>query len=327
MKINFDNLPLKTNADNKTAYGITKTEQGAGRTQALRSGKMLTDISGIVMENAALKGQGMTADESAGDLLQTMVGLQKNYMSVMSDSMSGDDISRMMDEGFSPAEVDFEEAVTIVDKIKAELVKGGNYVPGYTDDVDLEALQEVAGSEASARQMQKALEENDVPVTKENLEDMSKAMVLFQGLKTPSEEAVSYLLRNDMEPTIEALHKAEFSGQKSGAAGNGYFAQAGVTVESAYYSHAEAQVDVEALAGSIEKVLTQAGFEATPQMLERAKAMIQEGIPLTGENLEKAEDIRSIDLKESSKDLFDQMAKAMASGKKAQETSLVAENS
>jgi len=143
MKINFDNLPLKTNADKKTAYGITKTEQGAGRTQALRSGKMLTDISGIVMENAALKGQGMTADESAGDLLQTMVGLQKNYMSVMSDSMSGDDISRMMDEGFSPAEVDFEEAVTIVDKIKAELVKGGNYVPGYTDDVDLEALQEV----------------------------------------------------------------------------------------------------------------------------------------------------------------------------------------
>ncbi len=326
MKINFENVSQKVNADNLTAYEGTRTGKSAGRMQAVKSGSMLTDISGIVMENAALKGQGMTASESAGDLLQTMVGLQKNYMSVMSDSLSGDDIARMREEGFSPADADFEDAVTIVDKIKAELVKGGTYVPGYTDDVDLSALKEVAGSEGYALAMEKALRENDVPVTSENLEAMGQAMVMFEGLKPPTQEAVSYLLKNELPATIEGLHRAEYSGQGTSFSGSGYVAKAGEKVESAYYPHTEADTGLEALTDSIKEVVEKAGFSGE-EILEKAADMVKQGIPLTAENLEKAEEISRIDLGEQRKELFSQMAKAIASGKKPQETSLTEDNS
>ena len=45
----------------------------------------------------------------------------------------------MMEDGCHVGDMDIEEVVTIVDKIKAELIKGGTQVVGYTDQIDADS--------------------------------------------------------------------------------------------------------------------------------------------------------------------------------------------
>ena len=40
----------------------------------------------------------------------------------------------MQKEGFDPTEMEPQEAVTILDKIKAELARSGQHIVGYTDE-------------------------------------------------------------------------------------------------------------------------------------------------------------------------------------------------
>ena len=132
MKISFDQLNTNQNVDKAaTSYRSTHT---AGKASV--SGYAL-DISGTVMDNNAYKGQGKTTEEVMQDAQAIDVATQRDYMTVMSNSMSGEDFSRLQKEGYQPGKMDIEEVVTIVDQIKAQLVKGGTRVVGYTDSPEV----------------------------------------------------------------------------------------------------------------------------------------------------------------------------------------------
>ena len=79
------------------------------------------------------------------------VGVQRDFMTVMSHTMSAEDYAKMQEEGFDPGDMDPEDVVTIVDKIKAELVRSGKNIVGYTDDLSMETLSAALGSEGLAR--------------------------------------------------------------------------------------------------------------------------------------------------------------------------------
>ena len=110
--------------------------------------------------------------------------------------------------------MDQDTAVTIVDKIKAELVRSGQQIAGYTDDIDMDTLAAAVGSDTLARSIEEQFRSADLPLTQENINELKNAWDMAASLKEPEEGAVSYLVDNGLEPEIWNLYVAENSGAK-----------------------------------------------------------------------------------------------------------------
>ncbi len=314
MKITFENNNTNQNVDKvmTTAYRSAHTDK------ANRSGIFALDISGTVMDNTAYKGQGKTAKEVMQDAGQIDLAVQKNYMTVMSNSMSAEDFNRMVKDGYHIGDMDAEEVVTIVDKIKAELIKGGTQVSGYTDSIDEETLESITGSEAFARQLCDRFAQYDIPVTEENVKDAKEAYDKAAELKELTEGAVKYMVENHMEPTIDNLYLAGYSSTTDGdRQGRGYYADG-----PGYYAKKAEGFDWQNLQPQMEKVLEEAGLEVNEETLDDAKWLIEKGIPLTPEAAARLSILDELKLPQDEERILSSIAAAIADGKSAGEANL-----
>ena len=96
MKITFDNTGTNQNVDKAatTTYRDTRSEK------TNKTGAFALDISGTVMDNTAYKGQGKTTEDVMRDAEQVDLAAQRDYMTVMSNTMSADDFNQMMEDGY-----------------------------------------------------------------------------------------------------------------------------------------------------------------------------------------------------------------------------------
>jgi len=276
-------------------------------------GAYALDISGTVMDNNAYKGQGKTAEEVMQDAGNIDVAAQRDYMTVMSNSMSAEDFGRMLKDGHHIGDMDVEEVVTIVDKIKAELIKGGTQVQGYTDQIDMETLEKITGSEAFARELIEQFAEHDVPVTEENARDAKKAYDKAAELQEMTEGAVKYMVENRMEPTIDNLYLAGYSSTSDGnRQGRGYYADG-----AGYYAKKAEDYNWQQLRPQMEKVLEEAGLAINEETLEDAKWLIEKGVPLTPEAVRDLYRLDNLTLPQSDEQILSAIAAAIADGKGA----------
>lgn len=144
------------------------------------------------------------------------VGIQQDYMTLMSHTMSEEDYAKMWKEGFDFGGMEPEEAVTIVDKIKAELVRSGTNIQGYTDDLDPATLAAALGSEALANAVADSFSKADIPLTEQNLIGMMNAWNMGCRLQPMTDGSRQYLIDNGLEPEIWNLYLAENSGAGQG---------------------------------------------------------------------------------------------------------------
>ena len=285
MKITFDHSITNQNVDRATtAYRNTQTH----RTE--RTGNYALDISGTVMDNNAYSGHGKTTEEVMQDAGAIDVATQRDYMTVMSNTMSEEDFRRLQRDGYHPGDMDIKEVVTIVDKIKAELIKGGTQVAGYTDDLDAETLKQITGSETFARELYRQFKMHDIPVTQENVMNAKQAYDKAMELQTPEDGAVKYMVENGMEPTIDEMYLADYSSTADSRQSHGYYA-----VDSGgYYAKKAEEYNWEQLQPQMAKVLEEAGLEVTDENLEEAKWLIEAGSPLTAESVSRLHDIHQV---------------------------------
>ena len=309
MKITFDNNNTNQNVDRvmTTTYRDTHTEKTD------QTGIYALDISGTVMDNNAYKGQGKTAEEVMQDAGNIDVATQRDYMTVMSNSMSTEDFGRMMKDGYNIGDMEVEEVVTIVDTIKAELIKGGTQVQGYTDQIDMETLEKITGSEAFARELSRQFAEHDVPVTEENVKDAKKAYGKAAELQEMTEGAAKYMVENRMEPTIDNLYLAGYSATADGdRQGRGYYADG-----AGYYAKKAEDYNWQQLRPQMEKVLEEAGLEVNEETLEEAKWLIKKGVPLTPEAAWDFYRLDHLTLPQDDERILSAIAAAIADGKGA----------
>lgn len=247
------------------------------------------DFSGGMPGNQAYDKQGKTMEDVMAEAAATDVSLQKDYMTVMSNSMSDEDFAKLAEEGYDPGVMEPEEAVTIVDTIKAELAESGTVIAGYNDDIDVETLKKITGSEVRAQEILDAFHQYDIPVTEKNVQDAQAAMEMAEqvtkqlqsGTKEDLEGVKKYLLENHLSPVLENLYRAVYSGSHDAdVQGRGYFAE----TTGGYYGRKADQMDVSALQASMEKVIKEAGYEVTQESLQDAAWMVETGLPLTAES-------------------------------------------
>lgn len=314
MKITFDNNNTVNNVDR----GMTTTYRSTHTEKMSRMGAYTLDISGTVMDNNAYKGQGKTAEDVMQIAVQTDIAVQRDYITVMSNSMSTDDFKKMTQDGYHVGDMEAEEVVTILDNIKAELAKSGIQIEGYTDQIDMEALENIVGSEVFARELCMQFAKQDIPVTEENARNAKEAYDKAKELQDMTEGSMKYMVENHMKPTIDNLYRADYSSTADGnRQGRGYYADA-----SGYYAKKAEEFNWQQLLPQMEKIIEEAGLEVEEDTLNDAKWLIEKGLPLTPEALIDLHRLENLKLPQDEKQILSAVASAIADGKSAGEANL-----
>ncbi len=239
------------------------------------------------------------------------VGIQRDYMTVMSNTLSKEDYAKLSEEGFHFDNIDPEEAVTIVDKIKAELARSGQIIVGYTDDLDLDTLAAAVGSDTLARAVADSFRQADIPLTEANLDQVQRAWDMASGLTQPTEGAYQYMVDNEMQPEIWDFYLAENSGAQAAAGVPAYYAE---DIQGYYTQSADTAVEGR-LQEQIDKVIEQAGFPVDEESRQSASWLMERGLPLTAENLERLADLQKVAFPVTEEVFAQAAAHAIAEGK------------
>lgn len=313
MNIYLDRADLKaagthTNIDRDTTSNSARTSTG----NVLRDGFAL-DISGTVMDNSAYAGHGRTAEEVMLEAGQQDIATRRDYMAVMSNCMSDEDFAKLNKEGFHPGSTEIETVVTIVDHIKAAMMKGGTQVIGYTDTVDKETLKNITGSEVFAKELQSEFAKRDIPVTEENVAAVTEAWNHLNEAGDLAEGSVKYMIENNLVPSADNLYTAKFSATQDGSRqGKGYYAAGSV---AGYYAKKPEQIDFEQLLPQMKKVVEEAGFSSTEANMEGAKWLVEKGIPLNTDTYAAYQGIHKLQFPVTAKQFLQTAVCAIADGK------------
>lgn len=332
MNITLDSQ-ISATAPAGTENTTTTTYKPQTATKEVRSSGIQLDISDKVMDNEAY-GHGLTADDIMQQAANTDVSVQKDFMVVMSNCVSGEDLQKMQEEGFNPAKADVETYVNIVDKIKVTLAQAGVEVAGYNDNVNVDKIEEITGSRVSAQtlvnDLSKMLTESDIPVTNENVEELVSAIMEASGITEISDDAMKYMVVNHKAPTIENVYKAQFSSAGNVQQSLGYYSD-GVAGGGSYYAKKADSINWENLEKQLASVVSQAGLDIDEktknEAMENAKWLVQSGIELNVENLTLVSDLKNLKLPMDQQSLEEICVTALENGKHPAKALLTGETS
>ncbi len=234
---------------------------------------------------------------------------QKDRMTLLAHTMSPEAYKEMSREGFDPAKADPEDAVNIVDEIKATMAKSGVVVAGYNDDLSMEELTAITGSEACARELERAFREQGVPLDKENAAEGAEAVERLTTMPAPDRGAKDYLIENGLPLTTDNLYRAEHSG-----AAAAHSAAQGYVQTGAYVGRTEAVKDTDALKEQIAGIVEAAGETPDEENMALAQGLTGRGLPLTPDSFLQAKALEELKLPMSVEDAADAAARALADG-------------
>lgn len=299
MKITFQNQTV-TDTENRTE-SIQTEKNTWGRDKIQRNKKSVNaNTFGAVYESGQIpmpvgneeNNKGKSLIELQQDAGNTNVALQQDYMTLLSHTMSQEDYAKACEDGFDPRELDQDTAVTIVDRIKAELVRSGQNIAGYTDDIDLDTLAAAVGSDTLAQSIEEQFRAADIPLTPENVDELKTAWELASSLQQPQEGEVGYLVDNGLEPEIWNLYVAENSGAK-----------------------VQQNTVPQELQDQMDKVITDAGLPVNDENRQKAQWLVGAGLPLTTDTLQQLAELDTIDYPVSEDAFALAAASALAEGK------------
>jgi len=226
-----------------------------------------------------------------GEGVQTQVQNMRNQMTVLSHTMSDEDFAKLQKEGYDPSEMEPTEAVTILDKIKAELLKAGTNVAGFTDSINMDTLAAAVGSEGLAATLAETFAKQDIPVEPQNVEQVVWALDIAKQIKEPTEGSYYYMAANGMEATLTDFYLAGASGSRpEQVQTTGYFSAGDSGYVTRNVSGAESG-DMEAQIG---KLLERLGIPGEESTLELAGWLVDNGLEVDAFTLGRMKDIFAV---------------------------------
>lgn len=315
MRITFQHTDANQNIERQKA--VQRESSGLKTGMDNGYGYML-DISRSSANHEVYQEQGKTAEDVMMEAGRQNVDLTRDYMAVMSNSMSQEDFAKLQENGYQVGSTEVETAVTIVDQIKASMLEAGVSISGYTDTLDMDTLTEITGDAGLARQLSDAFSQEGVPLTEQTAREAMEALKEAENLKEPSEDAAKYMILHDKEPVIEDYYTAQYSSTADqGRYGRGYYQDA-----NGYLTKMADDMNWESLQPQIERVLEEAGFSDIPGAEESARWLISAGIPLTRETLSSCLELQKVSLPADQEALLSAMATAVSDGKSPRQANL-----
>ena len=324
MKINFDWHNIMSKNAEKTSQGLDDYLETKERVKGTKSvyRQTLMDISEKALGDFKYGEQGTFAqkiNEVMGS--EEYLAVQRDFLTVMSNSMSASDFQKMKEEGFDVSKMEPDQVVTILDKIKTVLAQAGTHIQGYNDNLSVEKITEITGNSGYAETIAKELSYADAPVTEENIEQIDKVVDQALTMEAPGEGTMAYMVSQKMEPTMANLYKAEHSsinvnrqaGRMTGYASNAYSRQGTDTAGIRKTNISEE--DYQQIEKQIKNRIVADGLEVTEETLESGKWLLEKGLPVTGENIRFLQDIKDVNFPLDIKQVIKQAALAIGEGK------------
>lgn len=259
-----------------------------------------TDVSKTM--NGISEGISSIEEQLKADAQAAKAGLKALF-----NKLSGADAVKLDEDGFDINDIDEEDLVTVVDRIKLMLMAyNENYqkFSGAFDNVDKDSVEEEGNLSAKVAS---ALSDNYMPVTEDNVTDVVSTMEMAEDVAARMplrDEAKAYLIGNNMEPTIENVYKANHS-----TVNNGY--HSGLTLDQ-----------WEQMKPQVTRIIEQAGLETTEKNYEDAKWLIANELPVTGENLIYKNQLDNLTYVYEKNQVLDDAVSSMAAGNKAADVSV-----
>ena len=300
----------KTSDIDKTTYGNLSFHDS--RMKAEKLGYSL-DITGKVTENAAYGKEDL---KSAQEMMQAVgmqdVTVQRNYMAVMSNSMSEEDFGELLEEGGNPLDTDLSECVTNLDKIKIKMAESGQVIEGYNDDITDDDIKAALGSNLSASQLiRSALSNADLPDSRENVESIKEMMSVSENLTALNDSSLAYMVKEDLEPTIENLYKAEYSATDGRSVNHGV-RFGGVAT---YMVGTLDENNWNSIKSQAMEIVETSNCTDEKAGLEEAKWLVAHDIPLTFDTLNRYEELKGVILPARPTELLNRGLLAIQEGK------------
>ena len=321
MNINFQTIAGQKNRQDSILSGMEaegRTVSGPSRSGQISRVGYAVNLDGSGFTDNAYSEHQRSLEDVKEMAQGTDMRLQHNYMALLSNTLSGEDYAKALEDGFDIKDMQEGEAVTIVDKIKAVLLEAGVEVQGYNDDLSHEKLKKITGSETMAGALEKSFAENDIPLTQENVSEAKTAVMQVKDIENLDDSAVKFMVLNNMEPTIENIYFAAHSTNGRDTVGRGYYAQ-----EGGYLAKTSESYDFEQLTPQIDKVISEAGLDESDNApKENAMWMVKQGIPLTPEKLLQVTTIKNMEFPAKEETLAGAVSGAIADGKRAVEGNL-----
>jgi hypothetical protein len=315
MNVN-NNVTDLTSINNKLEFKATK--ENINNTMQKIAPNSAASFAKGTSKNQLFDMGGLDQEDVKDALSSEPTEFVKGALVALGNTTTEDGLEKLDDEGHPLKDTEVKTIVTVVDKIQIYLASHCEDFQA-TADFSQEELAKVTGNTAMAYEVAKKLQENNLPATDENIEDSLEALNLAGQLGQITDGTAKYMINNKLEPTIENVYKAEFSGQVSngGTYGAGYF-----TEGTGYYGKTSDEFNWDNLQGQMSKVITNAGLEVNDDTMADAKWLVENHIPLTEESIKGYEDIKSITFPIQTEDVLDSIVEAIKEGKRPAEASL-----
>ena len=275
-------------------------------------------ITGKGAEFSAYEGQGKNLQDIMKNAGAIDVNANRNFMTVMSNSLSDEDYEELVKEGYKPGECSVETTVTVVDEIKAKLAQSGVIIEGYNDDLSEEVLREITGSESAANAVKQAFREADIPMTRANVQNAADAMQLAGEITEITDGMCDYLLRNGIDPTIDHLYRVRFSGAEVSENMGGYYADD----IGGYMTKQSSDYDWKAMEARLTQTIENAGLPVYEETLKEAQWLVKSGILFNETNIKILHDLKTLQFPMSDQAVAQSIANAIAEGREAKDAYL-----
>lgn len=309
-------IHLYTNSEqgSKQVHSVTPSVEKSCN-HIVKATDVAMTITGAGSDFSVYEGQ-KTVEEVIGAMGNPSdVQTNRNYMTIMSNTMSDEDFKTLVKEGYSPGDMIPETAVTVLDEIKVRMAESGVVIAGYNDDISREVLVEITGSESGAIAIENAFAKADLPINRETAKGIEAALNQAAGVEEITDGMCDYVLRNGIDPTLEHLYRVRFCGTQGGVGSGGYYSEE----ISGYYSLQAGEVSMEHMQKRLEEVIREAGLPVEETTLKEAGWLVENGIFLNATNISKLHGLKAIKLPMTMEGLGNAMANAVARGNKPTE--------
>lgn len=260
--------------------------------------------------------QGRSIKEVMDEAGALDVQTTQDMMTVMSNTMSGEDYNKMCEEGYNPSDMEPGETVTIVDHIKAVMAESGTVIAGYNDGMDSAKLEEITGSVADANKLALAMKEADIPVNKDTAKAIWDAANELASVDALSDSCVKFMLDRQLDPTIENIYTARHSSVEGKSEQvNGYYSVGmhGYLARKADYTESDN------LDAQIEKTINNLGIDGIDKdkQINDAKWLLENGEDITKANLIRYDRLTSLSFPILMDDAIKIAANSVGNGKTA----------
>lgn len=269
-------------------------------------------------------------------------GLEQHTTSAV-DRMTGEDVQDMEQDGISVCKREVDQVDRMLSRVKKQRMEREAGLEAYRENSEEQqqqiqkmseqiAIDRVVGSGVT-EQIIRALENANLPVTENNIKRIASAMDMANVVPDMSDQAMQYLVDQELSPTIGNVYHAQYAG--SSQKYNDYVAQYGSGYQSSavMYEGTAAQslsVDKESMwqeiEPQVENIIAEAGLEVDADTLEQAKWLFSNDLPVTKESLMELATLQQVKEQYDPQQILEKVVNSYALGEELEGVLLSTEN-